>query len=133
MQPIAVKQPSFNKKVDYAKLVDELYETKVSDDEQQDVRIKKLIANVNIGLLEKCFSKKSVGYLFQSYDECKFYQAQHGGTIHSVQTIEDVSTVLERCPFGLDDGVDMCGPVVSVKFEHRGDPYFVLVMKAENN
>ena len=79
------KQPRLTKKVDYAQLVDELYETKIADDAQQDVYIKKLIANVNIGLLEKCSNKKSVGYLFQELSECKFDNAQYGGVIHSIQ------------------------------------------------
>ena len=131
MDIVAVKQPSFIKTVDYAKLVDEFYETKIADDAQQDVYTKKLIANVNIGLLEKCSNKKSVGYLFQDFDECKFYQAQHGGVIHSIQQIEDVSEVLERSPLGLDDDIDMVGSVISYKFVQRGDPYFVLVLKAE--
>ena len=52
MQIAAVKQPSFIKQVDYAKLVSELYESKISADEQQDVYVKQLIANVNVGLLE---------------------------------------------------------------------------------
>ena len=53
MQILSFKQPSFIQKVDYAKLVNELYESKVAEDDQQDVYIKKLVANVNIGLLEK--------------------------------------------------------------------------------
>ncbi len=129
MNMVAFKQPSFVKKVDYAKLVGELYESKVSENEQQDVYIKKLAANVNIGLLEKCSNTKSVGYLFQDYDECKFYRAQYGGVIHSIQKIEDVSEILERSPFGLDDGIDMMGPFISVKFGHRGDPYFGFTFK----
>ncbi len=72
MDNVAVKAPSFIKTVDYAKLVDEHYETKIAEDDRQDVYIKKIIANVNIGLLEKCSNKKSVGYLFQDFDECKF-------------------------------------------------------------
>ena len=67
-------------------------------------------------------------FLFQDYEECKYYQAQYGGATHSVQRIEDVSEVFERSPLGLDDNFDMVGPVVSVKFEHRGSPYFVLVL-----
>ena len=82
-------------------------------------------------MLEKCYNKKSVGFLFQDYEECKYYQAQYGGSIHSIQKIEDVSEVLERSPLGLDDDCDMVGPCTSVKFEHRGSPYFVLVLKAE--
>ena len=37
----------------------------ISPDTNKDNYIKKLVANVNIGLLEKCFNKKSRGYLFQ--------------------------------------------------------------------
>jgi hypothetical protein len=40
MKPLAVKQPSFIKDVNYAKLVEELYESKISDNEQQDAHIK---------------------------------------------------------------------------------------------
>ena len=125
MNVVAFKQPSFIKKVDYAKLVNELYESKVAENDQQDVYIKKLVANVNIGLLEKCSNKKSTGYLFQDYDECKFYQAQYGGVIHSIQKIEDVSEILERSPLGLDDDCEMIGSIVSFKFVYCGDPYFV--------
>ncbi len=32
---------------------------------------------------------------------------------------------------GLDDGCEGTGPCVSVRFEHRGDPYFVLGLEAE--
>jgi len=127
MQIVAFKQPSFIKKVDYASMISELYESTISDDEQQNIYIKKLIANVNIGLLEKCRNKKSNGYLFQDYNECKFYQAQHGGVIHSIQKIEDVSTVLENpLDFGLDEST-----VTNIKFEAVGSPYFVLVFQAE--
>jgi hypothetical protein len=83
-------------------------------------------------MLEKCFNERSSGFLFQDYTECKFYQSQHGGSIHSVQKIEDVSTVLQQSSLGLDDGLEEVGPSVEVKFEHRGSPYFVLVLKAES-
>ena len=112
-------------------MVDELYESKISEDEQQDAYIKKLIANVNIGLLEKGYNRKSVGYLFHDYEECKYYQAQYGGAIHSIQKIEDVSEIFERSPLGLDDDIETTGPVISYKFVHQGSPYFILVLKAE--
>ena len=131
MQILGFKQPSFIKKVDYKKLIDELYETKIADDSQQDTYIKKLVANVNIGLLEKCFNRKSVGYLFLDYAECKFYQAQYGGTIHCVQQIENVSTVVEQSPDGLDDGLSGATEVAHCKFANKGNLYYVLVLKAE--
>ncbi len=112
--------------------MEELCETKISDNDVHDVYIKKLVANVNIWMLEKCYNRKSVGYLFRNYDECKFHQAQYGGSIHNTQQIADISTVLDRSPLGLDDGIDTTvGQVVSYKFEQVGEPYFVLVLKAE--
>jgi len=132
MDIVAVKQPSFIKQVDYASLVKELYETKISDNADHDVYIKKLIANVNIGMLEKCYNRKSVGYLFHDYNECKFYQAQYGGSIHSIQQIADLSTVMEKSPLGLDDGLEGDTTCTSCyKFEEVGEPYFVLVLKAD--
>lgn len=90
-----------------------------------------MIANVNIGLLEKSFNRKSVGYIFQDLAECKFYQAQYGGVIHSIQQIEHVKTIHEASPDGLDDGVEPCGDVVNIKFATQGEPYYVLVIKNE--
>jgi hypothetical protein len=69
--------------------------------------------------------------LFQDYEECKYYQAQYGGSVHSIQKIDDASEVFERSPLGLDAGCDVIRPGVSVKFEHRGNSYFVLVLQAE--
>ena len=131
MNKVAVKKPSFIKEVDYAKLVEELYETKISDNEQHDIYIKNLIANVNIGLLEKCYNKKSVGYLYKDYDECKHYQAQFGGSIHNIQQIADISTVAATSTLGLDDGVDEVMPTIVTKFAEVGQPFYVLALKAE--
>jgi hypothetical protein len=111
--------------------VDELYETKISDDEQHDIYIKKLVANVNIGLLENGQNRKSAGYLFQDLAECKYHQGQYGGTIHMIQQIKDVSTLVEKLIWGLDDDVEDLDPTISTKFEAHGNPYFVLVLKAE--
>jgi len=131
MQIVACKQPSFIKKVDYQKLVDELYETKIAEDERQDAYIKKQVANVNIGLLEKSYNRKQAGYIFQDYAECKFYQATYGGNIHCIQRIECIETELGQNPDGLDDGLDPVGTVVSCKYRGKDNLYYVLVLKAE--
>jgi len=128
---VAYKQPSFIKQVDYKKLVDELYSTRISEDDDHDVYIKKLIANVNIGLLEKSFNRKSAGYLFQDLDEAKYYQAQYGGNVHMLQKIEHVKTICEASPLGLDDGIQNLTPIESVKFRCAGIPFYVLVLQAQ--
>ena len=54
---IAVKTPSFIKQVKYKEIVDKLYNETISDNPVEDLEIKKNIANVNIGLLEKGINK----------------------------------------------------------------------------
>ncbi len=44
---VDVKQSSFIKTVDSAKLIDEFYEPKIADDDRQDAYIKKSAANEN--------------------------------------------------------------------------------------
>ena len=47
------KEPSFLIPVNYTDIVEALNASSISHDESQDKRIKKLIANVNFGLLEQ--------------------------------------------------------------------------------
>ena len=50
----------------------------------------------------------------------------------SVQQIADLSTVMEKSPLGLDDGLEGETTRTSCyKFEEVGEPYFVLVLKAD--
>ena len=125
---LAYKTPSFVKKVDYQEAIDELFKMSISQDADKDTHIKKLVANVNIGLLEKCFNKKSRGYLFQDLGECQHYQAKMGGSIHVLHKIEDV---IEAVDFGLDDDTPGEGPRETHLFKQSGDPIYVLVIRAE--
>ena len=54
------------KKVDYKQIIDELYDMHISENAEQDVYIKKLIANVNIGLLEKSVNHTEQAHLFDN-------------------------------------------------------------------
>ena len=124
---IAVKTLSFLKNVDYKTAIQELYDSTISADETQDIHIKKLIANVNIGLLEKCFNRKSRGYLFEDLAECQYYQAKMGGAIHLLTMIEDVEELID---LGLDDGIAST-PIASYRIQDTDKSLYVLVMKAE--
>ena len=53
----AFKKPHTLKKVNYNKFVDDLFATPISDNKDEDNYIKKLIANINFGLLEKSQNK----------------------------------------------------------------------------
>ena len=81
--------------------------------------------------MDSYHTKPAIGYFVHDHVECNYYQAQYGGGAHSIQKIEDVSEIFVRIPFGLDDGCVALGPVISVMFEHRGGPRFVLAPKAE--
>jgi hypothetical protein len=126
---VAYETPSFIKPVDYKTAIKELWDCESSSDPKQDAHIKKLIANVNIGLLEKCFNRKSRGYLFQDLAECQYYQARMEGSIHVLSTIEAIEEVMD---LGLDDGLDST-PIASFRFKDSDKaPLYVLVMKAES-
>jgi hypothetical protein len=70
---LAVKQPSFIKKVDYRQIVEELWKTQISDDAEEDMIIKKRIANCNYGMMEKGVNRNQKSFIFDSYSEAKFY------------------------------------------------------------
>ena len=66
------KQPSRIYKVDYRKITAELWKTDISDKPAEDIRIKKLIANVNSGLLEKNTNKAHKSYAFDTLKEALY-------------------------------------------------------------
>jgi len=88
---IAYKEPSTVKQVNYKALVEELFNTSISDDPDEDIYIKKLIANVNIGLLEKSCNRKQRSYLFEDFAELRHYQAEYGGQINLIYKYEEKS------------------------------------------
>jgi hypothetical protein len=90
--------------------------------------IKKLIANVNIGLLEKSYDKKQKSYIFEDLSELKHYQAKFGGNIN-VLTQYETKEIHETATHNpLDAGVDDDMPVHSVKYDHTKieKEYYVL-------
>jgi hypothetical protein len=96
-------------KVDYKSLVEELYAFPISGNAQTDVYIKKLVANVNIRLLEKGMNRRTAGYLSKDLTECNPFQAQHGGVVHRIQKRVDMCIVYDKSPLGLDDGIETKG------------------------
>ena len=83
------KQPSFIHKTNYKDMVNELWKTTIDeDDDDDDILSKKLIANVNFGLLEKGEATAHQSILFKSIDEAIHYQTEYGGKIHKLSQIE---------------------------------------------
>jgi hypothetical protein len=77
---LAVKHPSFLRKVHYKKLIDDLWKMEISEHKDEDSTIKKTIASTTFGKLEKGINKRQRSFLFSSYSEYKYFQASTGAT-----------------------------------------------------
>ena len=78
------KQPSRVYKVDDRKITAELWKTDISDKPAEDIRIQKLIANVNSVLLEKNTNKAHKSCAFDTLKEALYYQNKIGGKINRI-------------------------------------------------
>ena len=79
------KEPSFINKIDYNKLIEELWATKISDDVDEDKQTKKKIANIIFGMLEKSTNTAQRSHIFNSLREACHYQRENGGRIYAIQ------------------------------------------------
>ena len=70
------------------KIVNELVETHISDDTKEDTQLKKEIAHVNIGLLEKGVTTAQKSVLFKDLREAQLYQHMYGGRINIFRQLE---------------------------------------------
>ena len=52
--------------------------------------IKKTIANITFGLLEKGYNKLNKSKIFDSLKEALYYQNKYGGKIYTLDTLDDV-------------------------------------------
>jgi len=55
LEILYVKKPSMIANVNYKEVIDELYNTKISDDENENKQLQKTTANTVLGLLEKVY------------------------------------------------------------------------------
>ena len=78
------RQPSRVYKMDYRKITADLCKTDISDKPAEVIRIKKLIANVNFGLLEKNTNKAHKSYAFDTLREALYYQNKIGGKVNKI-------------------------------------------------
>jgi hypothetical protein len=110
-----VKSPSFVHKVDYKKIINKLYNSTISNNESEDIYIKKLIANVNIGMLEKSQNKVEQSYLYDDIAEAQYYQTKCGGNIN----------VLQHFKSYLDSNLDIDD------IEVDGNPFYILKLSTK--
>ena len=79
-----VKKPSSIYEVDYKSIVENLWKTNISNNLGEDIKVKKLISNVNIGLLEKGTNKSQKSLGFDTLSEALCHQNLHGGRINKI-------------------------------------------------
>ena len=99
------KQPSFIHKVDYSKIIGDLWKSKISNDPDEDKQIKKTIANINFGLLEKSNNTRQRSRIFKSLREACHYQNIYGGKVialtHSMKEYIDLD---DECDIKSNEG-----------------------------
>ena len=78
------KQPSHIHKVDYKQIIEDSWAEPISENQQEDRRIKKTIANINFGLLEKSRNKGQKSKMFDTLTEVCHYQSIYGGRVYAI-------------------------------------------------
>ena len=66
------------------------------NDKDEDTFIKKFIANINYGLLEKGGPTNERSLLFRNLSEAVHYQTEYGGKIHRLTEFEVEETTTEE-------------------------------------
>ena len=84
VEVIYYKIPSNTYKVNYKKLVDDLWKLKLDEDDEKDKQKKKMIACINIGLLEKQTNKAKKSIVFSKMVDAFYYQEIYGGDINII-------------------------------------------------
>ena len=113
------KQPSSVHKCDYKQIISELWNAKISDDKKEDVFLKKLIANVNFGLLEKGGSTNQKSMVFRNLKEAVHYQQEYGGRLNKLSEVIDTVNLTET-----DDGC-----LQRESYECENESYYILTLK----
>ena len=121
MNILFYKQPSHIHKVKYKKAIDELYSANISDDKLEDNKIKKTLANIAFGLLEKSYNRKSVSRMFDGIKEALYHQKKYGGKIYVMDEVEmEISREWKTLNVDFDDEHDC-----RIENDPEGDTYLV--------
>ena len=127
----AAKHPSVVRKVSYRQMVEELWKTPISDDPEEDAKLKKTIANCNFGMLEKQINKTVKSKLFDTYEDAKWFQTKYGGTISFMKQYEEKHEWKYVNP--LDKGVVDAEMEFSIEWVDTGNALFILNLSAEQD
>ena len=110
---IYYKVPSNTYKVNYKKLINEPWELKLDEDEEKDKMKKKMIACINIGLLEKQTNTAKKSVVFSKMVDAFYYQEKYGGDINIITETKwdgEVYDDDEDCLIDFDDKGNVIEP-----------------------
>ena len=112
IEMITYKEQSFVQKVAYENIVSWLYHctNKLSDSDEENNALKKIIANVQFGLLEKIYIKQSKSFVVDTIEECNHYRIEYDGRMNYID--EFVSDTLCK-----ENSVDLLDESISVDDE----------------
>ena len=101
------KKPSHIHKVKYKRAIDDLYRANMSDDREEDNKIKKTLANIAFGMLEKSFNRKTVSRMFDGIKEALHHQKKYGGKNYVMEEEEmEISREWKTLDVDFDDRCD---------------------------
>ena len=75
------RRPSKLNKSNSERYINQLYNSFICEDEEEDMTKKKFIANKNMGLIEKKYNSTSITKIYKTLIEAQYYQIKHGGYI----------------------------------------------------
>ena len=78
---LVYKKPSRITPVDYTKILQEQRSQEISQNYDENTAIRKTIANISFGLLERSCSKTKSSQIFDTLRECRSHQSYRGGAI----------------------------------------------------
>ena len=78
------RRPSKLNRSNSEKYIEELYNTRISAEEGEDINEKKIIASKNMGLIEKKYNSSSITKIYKNWSEAQYYQIKYGGHIYKL-------------------------------------------------
>ena len=98
---IYVQKPSKIIDVNFKQLIDDLYSCQISDDKAFDLKLKKYIANVCSGLLEKKYNRKTHTKIFRDHNDAYNYAKMYGAKVsiiskYDIDQLDDMDIELQK-------------------------------------
>ena len=100
------------------KLINELWELKLGEDEEKDMLKKKMIACINIGFLEKQTNTAKKSIMFSKMVDAFYYQEKYGGDISIITETKwdgEVNDNDDDCLLEFDDKGNVIEPMINEK------------------